>query len=61
MAGKNDEKIQLHFISSCAPAKPPANNDSEELLINLQECHDINRPSEHSTWTGKFITPLRDR
>lgn len=58
MAVKSSGKIQLHFISS---AKPPAGNDSEQLLINLQQCYDINRPSQHNTWSNKPITPLRDR
>lgn len=55
------DKIQLHFISSSAPAKPATSNGSEHLLINLQQCSDIIRPSQHKTWTGKLITPLRDR
>ena len=55
-------KIEFHFISSCAPAKSSAVvGDDEQLLINLRECHDINRPSEYKTWANKLITPLRDR
>lgn len=50
------DKVELHFISSCAP---PAGD--EQLLINLRECHDIIRPSEYKTWANKVITPLRDR
>ena len=55
------DKVELHFISSCVPTKPPAVHDDEQLLINLQECHDVNRPSQHDTWSGKLIIPLRDR
>lgn len=55
----SDCKIQLNFISSCAPAKSGHTSDTEQLLANLQECHDIDRPSEYKRWTG--ITPLRDR
>ena len=54
----SDDKVELHFISSCAPA---AVAGDEQLLINLRECHDINRPSEYKTWANKMITPLRDR
>jgi len=58
----SDCKIQLNFIS-CAPAKSHTGHtsDTEQLLGNLYECHDINRPSEHKRWTGMFISPLRDR
>ena len=56
------DKVELYFISCCAPVKSSAavRND-EELLINLQDCHDINRPSDYEAWTNKMITPLRDR
>ena len=56
MAVKND-KLELHFISS----KPAVLNNDEQLLINLQECSDIMRPSQQPTWSDKLITPLRDR
>ena len=57
-SNSNDDKVELHFISSCAPATVAGD---EQLLINLQECRDINRPSEYKTWANKMITPLRDR
>lgn len=56
-------KVQLHFISSRVSSKSCAGHseDTEQLLIDLQQCHDISRPSQHKTWTDKVITPLRDR
>ena len=57
----SDCKIQINFISSCVPAKSPTgrSNDTEQLLVNLEEYCDIDRPSDHKRWAG--ITPLRDR
>lgn len=57
----SDGKIELNFISSRVSTKLLGHNENTEVLINLQECHDIDRPSEDKRWSDMFITPLRDR
>jgi len=53
-------KVQLNFISARAPTEPSVAADNS-MTVDLREYHDLIRPSEHDTWAGTMVTPLRDR
>jgi len=55
------DKVQLNFISARAPTKLSAPDDNNNMIVDLREYHDLIKPSEHDTWAGTMVTPLRDR